>query len=109
MSARSQSTQSGSGQETLERIGRSPKEIRAALLPEDVGAFDRGFRRVMDDAKEHLDFTRVNEFLEGWWWVAVSSQDPEAHRYMLDVADRAQRGEAVSATPWSELKSELGL
>ncbi|MCY9782849.1 DUF6247 family protein [Nocardiopsis sp. EMB25] len=109
MSADARCAHEGSVEGQRGRIGRSPKEIRAALLPEDVGEFDREFRRVMDEAKERLDLTPVNECLERWWWMAVSSQDPEAHRRMLEVADRAQRGEPVSSVPWSELKAELGL
>ena len=92
-----------------ERVGTSPKEIRDALLPEEVGDFDREFRRVMDDAKERLDLTHVRECLDRWWHVAMSSRDSEAHRHMLDVADRAERGEEVSTTPWSEVKKRLGL
>ncbi|WP_026116120.1 DUF6247 family protein [Nocardiopsis kunsanensis] len=94
---------------TPPRAGHSPKEIRDALLPEGVGDFDSEFRRVMDDAKERLDLTALHEFLEHWRWIAISSQDPEAHRHMIDVADRLERGENVPATPWSEAKKQMGL
>nr|WP_262391554.1 hypothetical protein [Nocardiopsis sp. CNR-923] len=39
----------------------------------------------------------------------MSSRDPEAHRHMLDAADRLQRGEKVRTVPWSETKARLGL
>ncbi|MEV2274967.1 MULTISPECIES: DUF6247 family protein [unclassified Nocardiopsis] len=109
MSADARRAHEGPGEGQRERIGRSPKEIRAALLPEEVGDFDREYRRVMNDARESLDLSELNKCLERWWRVAMSSRDPEAHRHMLDVADRAQRGEPISSVPWSELKAELGL
>ncbi|GAB3727132.1 DUF6247 family protein [Nocardiopsis nanhaiensis] len=96
-------------QRSDERINWNPKAIRAALLPEEAGDFDREFRRVMNEARESLDIAPVNECLDRWWHVAMSSRDPEAHRHMLDVAARAERGEPVSTVPWPELKSRLGL
>ncbi|MBB6172817.1 hypothetical protein HNR23_002877 [Nocardiopsis mwathae] len=89
---------------------KAPRAIREVLLPEEAGDFDREYRQVMADAKEQLDLTPVFECLDRWWVVAMSTaQDPEGHRQMLETADRINRGERVSGTPWSVLKAELGL
>jgi hypothetical protein len=89
--------------------GRSPWAIRAALLPEEAGDFDREYRQVMREATETLDLTPVLEMLERWSRVARSSQDPRVHRRMLDHADRLQRGEDIATEPWSVTKAPPGL
>ncbi|MBB4700727.1 DUF6247 family protein [Sphaerisporangium siamense] len=48
----------------------APRAIRAALLPEDVEDFDRGYRAVIAEATETLDLMPVTAFLERWWCVA---------------------------------------
>lgn len=63
---------------------KTPRAIRAALLPEEVGDFDREFRSVMAEATETLDLTVVTAFIERWWRVAWSSGDAYGHRAMLD-------------------------
>ncbi|WP_123667065.1 DUF6247 family protein [Actinocorallia herbida] len=74
---------------------KSPKAIRAALLPEERGDFDREYRGVMAAATEDLDLAPVLEFIERWWRVAVLSMDVERHRAALDVVARLDRGEQV--------------
>ncbi|MFC7387762.1 DUF6247 family protein [Sphaerisporangium rhizosphaerae] len=88
---------------------KTPRAIRAALLPEEVGDFDREFRAVMAEATETLDLTVVTSFVERWWRVAWSSADASGHRAMLDHADRLVRGENVAARSWAETKARLGL
>ena len=87
----------------------TPREIRAALLGEEVGHFDREYRQVMADAAESLDLSRVLEMLERWRRVAWSSSDPDAHRTMLDNAARLNAGESVATVPWEQVKARLGL
>jgi hypothetical protein len=89
--------------------GRSPAAIRAVLLPEEAGDFDREYRQVMREATESLDLTPVLEMLERWRRVAILSQDAERHRRMLDHAERLQRGKDLSTEPWSVTKARLGL
>jgi Family of unknown function (DUF6247) len=89
--------------------GRSPQAIRAALLPEEAGDFDREYRHAMREAMESLDLTPVLEMLERWRLVALLSQDPDRHRRMLDRAERLQRGEDLPMESWSSLKARLGL
>jgi hypothetical protein len=60
--------------------GGSPQAIRAALLPEEVGNFDREYRREMAAAIETLDLTPVIEMLARWQLVARSSQDRRVAR-----------------------------
>ncbi|WP_326825268.1 DUF6247 family protein [Streptosporangium sp. NBC_01756] len=88
---------------------KTPRAIRAALLPEEVGDFDREFRAVMAEATETLDLTVVTSFVERWWRVAWSSADVAGHRALLDHADRLVRGENVAARSWAETKARLGL
>jgi hypothetical protein len=77
---------------------RSPKAIRAALLPEEQGDFDREYRRVMATATEDLDLSPVLEFVERWWRSAVLSTDADRHRAALDTVARLNRGEPVPTT-----------
>ncbi|MEV2274962.1 DUF6247 family protein [Nocardiopsis sp. NPDC049922] len=108
MSADARHVHEGAIEEQQERIGRSPKEIRAALFPEEAGYFDRDFRRFVDEAGDGLDLSELNKCLEHGWRGALSSHDLEAHRHMLDVADRFQRGEKVRKVPWPETKARSG-
>jgi Family of unknown function (DUF6247) len=87
----------------------SPREIRAALIGEEVGHFDREYRQVMADAAESLDLSGVLAMLERWRRVAWSSSDPDAHRAMLDNAARLSAGEGVATVPWEQVKARLGL
>jgi hypothetical protein len=69
----------------------SPREIRAALVGEEAGHFDREYRQAMADAAESLDLSGVLAMLERWRRVAWSTRDdPEAHR-RLEPSDRLGR------------------
>ncbi|HSL06426.1 MAG TPA: DUF6247 family protein, partial [Pseudonocardiaceae bacterium] len=59
------STAAGAGHVPAQPLppGSSPQAIRAALLPEEVGNFDREYRREMAAAIETLDLTPVIEML----------------------------------------------
>lgn len=87
----------------------SPRAIRAALLPEEVGNFDREYRREMATAIETLDLAPVIEMLARWQLVARSSQDPQAHRRMLAHAKILNAGGDIPRTPWRETKARLDL
>ncbi|MFI0422542.1 DUF6247 family protein [Spongiactinospora sp. 9N601] len=88
---------------------KSPRAIRAALLPEDVGDFDREYRGVMTEAMEPLDLAPVRAFIERWWRVAWSSADPEGHRAMLETAGRLARGEEVPTKSVRGTLANVGL
>jgi hypothetical protein len=85
------------------------RAIRDALLPEEIGDFDREFRQVMSEATESLDLTGVLAFTRRWRRVAASSRDADAHRRMLAQADALNAGEATATEPWSTTKARLGL
>jgi hypothetical protein len=88
----------------------SPREIRAALVAEEAGHFDREYRQAMADAAESLDLSGVLAMLERWRRVAWSTRDdPEAHRRMLDNAGRLSAGESLATVPWHQVKTQLGL
>lgn len=87
----------------------TPREIRAALTGEEIGHFDREYRQAMADAAESLDLSGVLTMLERWRRVAWStSNDPDAHRWMLESAARLSSGEDVAAVPWEQVKAEFG-
>jgi hypothetical protein len=88
----------------------SPREIRAALLPEEVGDFDREYHREMTAATESLDLSGVTAMLRRWRKVALSTaQDPVAHRRMLEHAAILNAGGDVPRTPWEQTRQRLGL
>jgi hypothetical protein len=97
------------GPEPSARGDLTPRQIRAALLPEEAGDFDREYRRTMAEATETLDLNPVLELLERWRRVAWSSQDPAAHQRMLDTAAALNAGEPVATESWQQVKARLGL
>ncbi|RJL34650.1 hypothetical protein D5H75_07495 [Bailinhaonella thermotolerans] len=89
-------------------IARTPRSIRAALLPEDVEGFERDYRAVMAEAAQTLDLSPVFECLDHWSLIARLSQDAGAHRAMLDTAARLKRGEEVPSRPARDVLADLG-
>ncbi len=87
----------------------APAVIRDALLPEEVGDFDREYRQVMAEATEGRDLTPVLQMLERWRRVALSSRDVQAHRRMLAMAERLREGSAVPTESWDATRRRLGL
>lgn len=88
----------------------TPRAIRAALVGPEIGDFDREYRRVMAEAADTLDLSGVFEMLRRWQRVAWSSHDsPDAHRRMLEQAERLAAGEVVPTEPWAATKARLGL
>jgi hypothetical protein len=87
----------------------TPAEVRAALIDEETGEFDRQWREALAAAAETLDLSGVVAILDHWRRMAWLQQDREAYRHMLDTAARLNAGEDVPTVPWSELKAELGL
>ncbi|NEE04220.1 DUF6247 family protein [Phytoactinopolyspora halotolerans] len=87
----------------------TPRAIRAALLPEEAGDFDREFRQAMAEATETLDLTGVLALLRRWQRVAWSSQDERAHRQMLRNAEQLALGSDIATEPWDVTKARLGL
>lgn len=63
----------------------------------------------MTVATESLDLTGVLELLPRWRRVAWSSGDRQAHRRMLEHAERLNTGVGVATESWQQTKARLGL
>lgn len=90
----------------------SPRAIRAALLPEEVGEFDLAYQAALKTAAETLSLEQLQATLENWRTIARMTQaDSAGHRHLLQQAERGRRtGEPPAASrSWSSLKAELGL
>ncbi|QYN39430.1 hypothetical protein K1T35_20845 [Pseudonocardia sp. DSM 110487] len=84
----------------------TPRAIRAVLLPEEVGDFDREWRTALARAAETLDLTEVFDTLERWRRIARSTQaDPQAHRRMLATAARLRAGENLPSASADDLRA----
>ncbi len=89
----------------------SPRDIRAALLPEEVAAFDAAYQRALQEASETLSLETLQSTLANWRRIARMTQaDPAAHRRMLQQAERTLRtGQPPeNAVEWKQLRAELG-
>ncbi|MEU6646766.1 DUF6247 family protein [Saccharomonospora sp. NPDC046836] len=90
----------------------SPRDIRAALLPEEVPAFDGAYQQALREASETLSLEALQSTLANWRRIAQMTQtDPAAHRRMLQQAERTLRtGQPPEgAVEWNQLRTELGV
>lgn len=90
----------------------SPRAIRAALLPEEVGDFDAAYQQALRSASETLSLEALQATLESWRRIAQMTQaDPAGHRQMLEQAKRTLRtGELPKdAMDWEQFRTELGV
>jgi len=70
----------------------SPREIWAALLPEERAEFDAAYKQALTEAGETRSLNAVFVALECWRRIARQTlADPAAHRAMLQQADRTLR------------------
>ncbi len=91
-----------------EEPGITPQAIRAALLPEESGAFDRDYRHALKTAADTLSLDELYATLAHWRRIARMTQaDPEAHRRMLQRAERTLRtgDEPPGAVPADEVRA----
>jgi hypothetical protein len=91
----------------------SPREIRAALIPEEQREFDASWRAAVTEAAETMDLAEVYRTLDSWRTHAVLT-DQLGHRgyraWLASLEQRAQTGERpAGSVPWTQLKAELGL
>ncbi|TWE30365.1 hypothetical protein FHX69_3062 [Prauserella muralis] len=89
-----------------------PRDIRAALLPEEVPAFEAAYQQALRDASETVSLEVLQSTLANWRRIAQMTQaDPAAHRRMLQQAERTRRtGEPPEgAVEWNQLRAELGV
>lgn len=71
----------------------SPREVRAALIPDEVDDFDRQWRAALAEAAESLDLAGVFETLDAWRRRATIIQHlgPDDYRRMLAQAEHTLR------------------
>jgi hypothetical protein len=89
----------------------TPKQVRAALIPEEQVEFDQAWRAALAAAGESLDLADVFETLDSWrrvaWMTAASGH--EAHRQMWRRAAKLYTGEDIPAhEAFSVTKARLG-
>ncbi|MTD54833.1 DUF6247 family protein [Amycolatopsis pithecellobii] len=90
----------------------SPRDIRAALLPEEVGEFDEAYQRALRLAAETLSLEALHSMLANWRRIArMTLVNPAGHRRMLEQAQRTmETGQPPEgAVEWNQLRAELGI
>jgi Family of unknown function (DUF6247) len=87
----------------------TPRAIRGALIDSEREEFERRYAEEMAAAAHTLDLSRVLKVLDVYRKIAevTQRQGVEAHRRMLDVAARLQRGEDVPTVPGHVHKAEI--
>jgi Family of unknown function (DUF6247) len=89
----------------------SPREVMAALVPEERPDFERQWRRALDEATDSFDLTGVYETLDSWRRRATITNylGHNGYREMLARADRILRtGEPEpDSVPLEEIKALL--
>jgi hypothetical protein len=86
----------------------SPAAIRAALLPEQAGAFDAA----LTTARHTLQLDQLRHVLLVWRRVALlTEEDPDQYRQMLASATEVARTARPrpGSVSWTELRAELGI
>jgi hypothetical protein len=87
----------------------SPREVRTALVPEELPVFDQQWRSALTEAIDSLDLTDVLETLDSWRRRATITNHlgHNGYREMLARADRILRtGEPEpGSVPADEIKA----
>jgi hypothetical protein len=86
----------------------SPREVRAALVPEEQPDFDQQWRKALADAADSLELTEVTKVLDSWQRRATITTHlgHDGYRRMLARAERILRtGEPEpGSVPLEEIK-----
>lgn len=71
----------------------SPREVRAALVPEEQPEFDRQWREALKHAADSLDLTEVHDCLDSWRRRATTTNylGHDGYRNLLARAERILR------------------
>src|SRR5205814_4232394 len=77
------------------RPGASPRDIRAALLPEDQAKFDSEYDLALAGTRASLDLTELFKTLEQWRRIAVMQQDPQEFRRTVRRAAELLTNESI--------------
>lgn len=87
----------------------TPREIREALLPEEVDDFDRQYRAALATAADTFDLAGLDELLDHWRMIARLSQDVDGHRRMLRKAAALEADGPLGSEPWESFRLRHGL
>jgi hypothetical protein len=91
----------------------SPREIRAALIPEEQVEFDRAWRAAMETAADTMDLRGVFRAVDNWRTHAAITEElghDGYRRWLATLEHRSRTGERPpGSVPWSQLQVELGL
>jgi hypothetical protein len=86
----------------------SPREVRAALIPEEQPDFDRQWRKTLSNATDPLDRAEAHRVLDSWRRRAAITTHlgPHGYRHMLTRAEETLRtGEPpADSVPLDEIK-----
>jgi Family of unknown function (DUF6247) len=63
--------------------GATPREVRAALRPQDREQFDRDYRAALEEAARTLELADVLDTVEHWRARAWITRDPAEHRRVV--------------------------
>lgn len=77
--------------------GASPREIRAALHPEDRDDFNWDFQAALAEAGRSLDLTGVQEMLEHWRYRCWITRDKQQFRRVVRAAVENLTGQEAPA------------
>lgn len=87
----------------------SPREVRAAIVPEEQPDFDRQWKKALAEAAESLELTDVYRVLDSWRRRAMITTHlgHDGYRQMLARAEeRLRTGEAPpDSVPLDEIKA----
>ncbi len=87
------------------------KQVRAALIPEELAEFDQAWRAALAAAAESLDLSEVHKTLDSWRRIAwtTSAGGHESYRQMWRRAATAFTGEDIPVgEAFSVTKARLG-
>lgn len=71
----------------------SPREVRAALVPEEQADFDQQWREALNNAADSLDLTELYDVLDSWRRRATTTNylGHDGYRKLLARAERILR------------------
>jgi hypothetical protein len=99
----------GTGQTPVLLSADTPRAIRDALIDAERTEFEQSYAEEMATAARTLDLTGVLKVLDAYRKIAeiTQRQGAEAHRTMLENADRLQRGDDAPTVPGHVHKTEI--
>lgn len=90
--------------------GARPKDIRAALFPEDQAEFDEALAAATERFRASLDFSELFTLLDQWRKIAVLQSDPERFARIARKAAELNTGRPPAAdADTDELRSQSGI